>query len=137
MNTQVKAAPNAAARRPSRIESRPSEGPTVRSSSVRMRAGSAPARRTSDSSSASAGVKFPSIWPLVRISARITGADLIFPSSTIGICLPMCSRVKFPNRSAAPTRRLKATTVLLHSPWEACAFCRSVPVITAVFSTAM
>ena len=55
--------PMSEARTPWRIESRPSDGPTVRSSSVVSDAGSEPLRRTSERSAACCGVKLPSITP--------------------------------------------------------------------------
>ena len=59
---------------PCRIESAPSAGPMVRSSSIVTGSESEPERSTTARSAASWGLKRPSICPREPIRARITGA---------------------------------------------------------------
>ena len=75
--------PMSEARTPWRIESRPSDGPTVRSSSVVSDAGSEPLRRTSARSAACCGVKLPSMTPDSLIWLLMTGAETTLLSRTM------------------------------------------------------
>ena len=59
---------------PWRIESAPSAGPIVRSSSIATGIGSEPERSTTARSAASCGVKRPSICPREPIRDRMFGA---------------------------------------------------------------
>ena len=69
---------------PARIESAPSSGPTLRSSTTVSGAGSAPARSRTERSVAEAAVKLPLISPRPpMIGSRITGALSTRLSSTI------------------------------------------------------
>ena len=76
MNTATTAKPMAAARQPLWMESTPSVGSTLRSSSTRRGAGSAPARSTSARSFASSSVKDPSMTASPPgIEVRMNGAE--------------------------------------------------------------
>src|SRR6266545_3754309 len=82
-------------RRPLRIESAPSDGPTVRSSSTLTGAGSAPARSTMARSVASSVVNPPVIWARPDgIRSRITGAECTLPSRTMASRLPTFASVR-------------------------------------------
>ncbi len=83
--------PISIARRPDVIESRPSDGPTVRSSTTVMGAGSLPARRRIIVSRASSSEKLPVIDVGVPagILLLMTGAFCTTPSSTSARYLPM------------------------------------------------
>ena len=61
MNTKTSAMPSSDARMPSRIESAPTDGPTVRSSSITSGIGSAPERSCTAVFAASSRVKSPVI----------------------------------------------------------------------------
>src|SRR2546426_11615818 len=93
MNSTTAMAEAAMAIMPCRIESAPSEGPTVRSSSTVTGAGSAPARSTMARSRASSTVN----WPVIParptgMRSLIRGADWSTPSSTIARWRPtFCS----------------------------------------------
>src|SRR2546421_807107 len=83
MNSTTAMAEAAMAIMPWRIESAPSEGPTVRSSSTATGAGNAPARSTMARSRASSTVN----WPVITarppgIRSLIRGADCSTPSGT-------------------------------------------------------
>ncbi len=67
--------PTTAAASPFRIESRPREGPMLRSSRRPMLAGSEPARSTMASFSASCRLPIPVMTPLSKIRDSMTGAD--------------------------------------------------------------
>ena len=76
MNAITSALPTTNERTPLRIESCPSDGPTVRSSISFSGAGSAPLRSTFARSCASAKSNRPVIWPRPAvIGSRIVGAD--------------------------------------------------------------
>ncbi len=94
---------------PCRIESSPSDGPTVRSSRISISAGSAPERRTSASASAFSAVNWPSMMPLSRIWPLIDGADCTRLSRTIARRLPMFSPVTLENFSAPCALRKNST----------------------------
>ena len=69
---------------PASMESAPSEGPTVRSSTIVSLAGSAPDLSWIASYVAVSTVKLPLIWPdPPRIGSRITGAEITLSSSTM------------------------------------------------------
>ena len=97
MATKTTRAPTTEAVTPLRIESRPSEGPTVRSSRYVRPAGNAPARRTSARSLASSGVKLPLMMPESVIRSSILGADCTRLSRMMASCLPMLAPVAAPN----------------------------------------
>ena len=79
--------------RPLRIESAPSEGPTVRSSRNCTGAGSAPARRTIARSVASSVVNPPVIWARPDgMRSRIDGAEWTLPSRTMASRRPTFAR---------------------------------------------
>ena len=76
MNTATAPKPIAAARQPLSMESVPSVGSTVRSSSTRSGAGSAPARSTSARSFASSSENAPSMTASPPgIEVRMNGAE--------------------------------------------------------------
>ena len=78
------AKPIAEAVKPWRIESRPSDGPTVRSSSVVSDAGSEPLRSTSARSAACCCVKLPSIDAFaVDLGSLMFGAETTLLSRTM------------------------------------------------------
>ena len=86
---------------PCSIESRPSEGPTVRSSMISTSAGSAPARSTMARSLASSWVPLPVMMPRPSlILLWMTGAEYTDSSRTMAMRSPMC----------APVMRLKSRT---------------------------
>ena len=88
---------------PLRIESAPSEGPTVRSSRTCTGAWSAPVRSTIARSLASSKVKPPEIWAWPEgMRSRITGAEWTLPSRTIASPLPTFFSVASP-KTRAPT----------------------------------
>jgi len=66
--------PSSEASTPRSIESAPSAGPTVRSSSITTGTESEPARSTTARSAASCMVKRPVIWPRVPIRDWMFGA---------------------------------------------------------------
>ena len=77
---------------PASMESAPSEGPTVRSSTMVSLAGSAPERSWMASVLALSTVKLPEIWPEPpRIGSRMTGADITLSSSTMANGRPTLS----------------------------------------------
>ncbi len=93
---------------PWRIESAPSEGPTVRSSSTWTGAGSAPARSTMARSVASSVVKPPVIWARPEgMRSRICGAEWMLPSSTMARRLPTLASVS--SEKARAPAALKST----------------------------
>src|SRR6202008_558211 len=121
---------------PLTMESEPSEGPTLRSSTMCSGAGRAPARSTSASSEASSMVALPSsICPRVLMAPLITGAVNTRSSSTIAILSPMCSPVERSNRRPAVRFSSNATMGRLNWSVCACAFCRLSPVIIGWAST--
>ncbi len=114
----------------------PSDGPTVRSSTISIGAASAPARITSAMSFASR----VDIRPLIctrppPISSRITGAvmtsDLPFSVSTIAIRLPTLSRVtSLKMRAPVPSRFTWTAGSLLRLSKPDCASLMRSPVST-------
>ena len=74
--------PTTAARTPARIESVPSDGPTVRSSRYLIPAGRAPERRIMARSFACCSVKRPLITPVSRIGSLMTAFSCTLLSST-------------------------------------------------------
>ena len=113
------------------IESRPSDGPTVRSSRMIISAGKAPDRRTSASASAFSGVKFPSMIPLSLIWLLMIGADWTRLSRTIARRLSMFSPVTFANFTAPGAFRKNMTAGWLNLSRSTRAFFRSRPVTAA------
>src|SRR5207245_9706564 len=95
--------------KPCRIESAPSDGPTVRSSKYLIEAGSAPLRSSSARSCASCCPKRPSITPESSIRLLITGAESTRCSSTMAVCRPTFYEVPF-NLCNEAARRLGALT---------------------------
>ena len=86
---------------PASIELLPSEGPTLRSSTIVSLAGNAPDLSWMASCVAVSGVKLPLIWPRPpRIGSRITGAEITLSSSTMANGLPTLSWVNLPNLRA-------------------------------------
>ena len=82
----------------------------MRSSSIFMGAGSAPARSSSERSFASSTVKLPVICPLPpTMGSRITGALMTRPSSTMAKGLPTFSVVTSPNLRAPVESKRKLT----------------------------
>ena len=114
----------------------PSDGPTVRSSTISIGAASAPARISSATSFASRVV----IRPLIctrppPISSRITGAvmtsALPFSTSTIAIRLPTFSRVtSLKMRAPVPSRLTCTAGSLLRWSKPGCASLMRSPVST-------
>ena len=77
VSTMVASPPITPASLPASIESAPSEGPTVRSSTIVSFAGSAPERSWMASWFADSTVKLPLICPEPpRMGSRITGAEI-------------------------------------------------------------
>src|SRR6266540_4070116 len=120
---------------PLRIESSPSEGPTVRSSRYVRPAGRAPARSTSARSLASSGVKLPVICPVSVIRSWIRGADCTRLSRMIARNLPTLAPVAAENFSAPAAVRKNVTELEPNWPRDGRAFFKSRPVMTAVFFT--
>ena len=90
-------APAAVETMPFRMESAPSDGPTVRSSRIWTGAGRAPARRMMARSRASSAVNPPEIWACPEgIRSRITGAELTLPSRMMASRLPTLCSVTWP-----------------------------------------
>ena len=75
MNSVTSVRPVIDAMTPARIESAPSDGPTVRSSRYVSDAGSAPERSVSARSLASCCVKLPAMRPSSLIRPSMTGAE--------------------------------------------------------------
>src|SRR4029079_12393377 len=89
-----------------RIESAPSEGPTVRSSSTCTGSGRAPARSTMARSVASAEVNPPVIWARPEgMRSRICGAEWTLPSSTMARRRPTLASVR--SAKARPPGRVE------------------------------
>jgi hypothetical protein len=108
MNSTTARAAAAVETRPLRIESAPSEGPTVRSSSTCTGAGRAPARSTMARSVASAEVNPPVIWARPEgMRSRICGAEWTLPSSTMARRRPTLASVR--SAKARPPAALKST----------------------------
>ena len=131
MKTVMKAMPAAQARTPERMESRPSDAPTVSSWRYLRVAGRAPARSTLDSSSASWAVKRPVITPSLPIWDWMLGAEATDPSRMMASLLPMLRPVSRLNLSAPCGFKLNCTSGALFWSTPARAFFRSRPVITA------
>ena len=109
--------PTTAAIMPLRMESAPSDGPTVRSSSTVTGAGREPARRTMARSCASLGVKCPVMLacpPPMR--SLIAGALCTFPSSTMAMRWPICSPVTRSKVAAPRGLKLRETLGWLSRP---------------------
>ena len=90
INPRTNATPISEALMPLSIESRPRRAPTVRSSSMYIGAGNAPARNTIARSPASSTVNLPVM--LARpdgIFSFMRGAEWIFPSRTIASLFPI------------------------------------------------
>ncbi len=129
MKTTTAMAPITEAISPAAIESAPSPGPTVRSSTTFSVAGNAPARSRIARSLALCGVKLPEICPLPpRIGSRITGAEITLLSSTIAKGLPTFFCVACPKRWAPFVSNRKETIgSLVRWSKPACASVRSSP----------
>src|SRR5450756_1138224 len=123
--------PTIEARIPFLMKSRPSDGPTVRSSRMIISAGSAPERSTSERASAFSGVKFPSMMPLSLIWLLMFGADWTRLSSTIARRLLMFSPVTFANFTAPAAFRKNMTAGWLNLSRSTRAFFMSRPVTAA------
>jgi hypothetical protein len=96
---------------PLRIESAPSSGVTVRSSTTAIFTGSAPERSEIASALALATLKLPEIWALPpRIGSLIDGADSTLPSSTIAKRLPTLCDVTLANVLEPPESKRIETT---------------------------
>ncbi len=98
------------ARLPSAMESAPSDGPTVRSSTIVNFVGSEP-----DSAEQQDGSCFPrevagDLAEPPRIGSRMTGADSTLSSSTMAKGLPTLSFVKLPNLRAPDWLKRKLMT---------------------------
>ena len=93
-------------------------------------AGSAPARRTFASTSASCAVKRPLIWPSSEMTPRMTGALDTRPSSTIASWRPTLAPVAVLNLAAPVGLSVKLTAGWLVSSTLTRAFLRSRPVMT-------
>ena len=100
-----------AAVRPISTESRPRDGPTVRSSMISTLAGRAPARRTMARSLASSLVRLPVMMerPLA-ILVWITGAEYTAPSRTMARRSPMCAPV-MRRKSCTPSSVVSKLTI--------------------------
>ena len=98
-------------------------------------AGSAPARRISDSSFVSATVKLPVIWPLPKICDWMVGAETTLPSSTIANGRPILAPVTRPNFFAPSAFRVKLTAGWLFWSKLACAVSSNSPLTITRFST--
>ena len=108
MNRNTSAVEARIATIPWRMESAPSDGPTVRSSSTWTGAGSAPARSTMARSVASSVVKPPVIWARPDgMRSRICGAEWTLPSSTMASRLPTLASVT--SEKARAPAALKST----------------------------
>ena len=118
------------------IFSLPSEGPTVRSSTISIGAANAPARISSAISLASRVVMRPLICTRPPpISSRITGAvmasALPFSTSTMAILLPTFSRVNsLKMRAPVPSRLMCTAGSLLRESNPGCASLMRSPVRT-------
>ena len=95
MNTTTARAAAALETMPLRMESAPSDGPTVRSSSTCTGAGRAPARSTMARSVAASVVKPPVIWACPEgIRSRMTGAEYRLPSRMMARWRPTLFEVR-------------------------------------------
>ena len=103
--------PTASEIAPARIESAPSSGPTLRSSTTVSGAGSAPARSSTARSLADWALKLPLIWPRPPvIGSRITGALITWLSSTMAKRWLTLARVTSAKRRAPTELKVKFTT---------------------------
>src|SRR3972149_519911 len=107
MKTETASIPTTADVSPARMESAPSEGPTVRSSRYRMEAGSEPERRTRARSEACCRVKVPVMRPASSMRLWISATDWMRLSSTTASGRPTLRSVKGPKRAAPSRLKLK------------------------------
>src|SRR5206468_2425629 len=138
MNTITSALATTKESTPLRIESFPSDGPTVRSSISFKGAGSAPLRSTLARSCASVKSKRPRMSPRPPvIGVSITGADSTTPSRTMASWRPTFALVISPNSLVPRASSTKSTTMpSVAAPWETNASVSTSPVMRVRRSTA-
>ena len=117
---------------PASMELAPSEGPTVRSSTIVSLVGSAPERSWTARLLADSTVKLPEICPEPpRMGSRMTGADKTLLSSTMAKGEPTLSLVKRPNLRAPDwLKRKEMIGSLVRESKPGCASTRSSPETT-------
>ena len=117
---------------PAAMESAPSEGPTVRSSTIVSLVGSAPERSWTARLFAVSTEKLPEIWPEPpRMGSRMTGAERTLLSRTMAKGAPTLSFVNRPNLRAPDwLKRKEMMGSFVRESKPGCASTRSSPETT-------
>ena len=108
MKSTTPTKPTNTAVKPARMESAPSDGPTVRSSRYLIEAGSDPERNTSARSAASWKVNVPVMRPESSIRLWMLATERMRLSSTTASARPTLRSVKGPKRAAPSVLSVKS-----------------------------